>query len=338
MSLILRLTRCEKKINHLADNNDIIMKDVVIGIDIGGTNTAIGVVDEKGTVLADSNIKTTDFAEVVGFVDALAAEFSKLVDNRFNLKAIGIGAPNGNYNRGTIEDAPNLGWPGIIPFAEMIEKKVGVKAVLTNDANAAALGEQLFGGAKGMSDFFVFTLGTGLGSGIVVNGDVVYGYTGFAGECGHMIMDPAGRQCNCGRRGCLEQYVSAPGIVTTVQLLLKESDNTSELRNINPEEITSKNIAEAAERGDKLALEAFDFTAELLARAIANTAVVTSPEAVFLFGGLANAGDLLLVPVRKYFDNYIFPLLQNKVKILLSGIQEDNAAVLGSAALAWKEL
>lgn len=332
------MIRCGKNKNHLADKKNIIMKDVVIGIDIGGTNTAIGLVDKNGVVLADSNIKTTDFNEVVGFIDALAIEFSRLVDNRFNLKAIGIGAPNGNYNRGTIEDAPNLGWPGIIPFADMMEKKLGVKAVLTNDANAAALGEQLFGGAKGMKNFFVFTLGTGLGSGIVVDGNVVYGHTGFAGECGHMIMEPEGRQCNCGRRGCLEQYVSAPGIVTTVQLLLEEAGKASELRKIKPEDLTSKIIAEAAERGDKLALEAFDFTAEMLARAIANTAVVTSPEAVFLFGGLANAGDILLVPVRKYFDNYIFPLLQDSVKILPSSIQKDNAAVLGSAALAWKEL
>lgn len=332
------MNRCGNKRKHLVNKKISIMKDVVIGIDIGGTNTAIGVVDKNGAVLANSNIKTTDYDKVDGFIDALAAEFSKLVDNRYNLRSIGIGAPNGNYNNGTIEEAPNLGWPGIIPFTAMVEKKTGVKSVLTNDANAAALGEQLFGGAKGMKDFFVFTLGTGLGSGIVVNGDVVYGYTGFAGECGHMIMDPEGRQCNCGRRGCLEQYVSAPGIVTTVKLLLEDTDNTSELRNINPGEMTSKIIAEAAGRGDKLALEAFDFTAEMLARAIANTAVVTSPQAVFLFGGLANAGDLLLVPVRKYFDNYIFPLLQNRVKILQSEIQEDNAAVLGSAALAWKEL
>jgi glucokinase len=314
------------------------MEDLVIGIDIGGTNTVIGVVDRKGRVLADSNLKTTDFSEINDFVDALVKEFSGLVADKYNLRAIGIGAPNGNYNRGTIENAPNLGWPGIIPFTEMIEKKTGVKAVLTNDANAAALGEQLFGGAKGMKDFFVFTLGTGLGSGIVVDGKLVYGYTGFAGECGHIIIEPGGRQCNCGRKGCLEQYVSAPGIVTTVKILLKEKLNKSRLADIEPGSLTSKVIAEAAAGGDALALEAFDYTAEMLARAIANTAVVTSPEAVFLFGGLANAGDLLLVPVRKYFDNYIFPLMQNRVKILLSGIQEDNAAVLGSAALAWKEL
>lgn len=313
------------------------MEDVVIGIDIGGTNTAIGLVDKKGNVLADSNLKTSDFAEISEFVDALSKEFTSLIANKYKLKAIGIGAPNGNYNRGTIENAPNLGWPGIIPLTDMLEKKTGVKAVLTNDANAAALGEQLFGGAKGMKDFFVFTLGTGLGSGIVVDGNVVYGYTGFAGECGHIIMEPEGRQCNCGRKGCLEQYVSAPGIVKTLKILLKEKGNTGMLADIDPDSLTSKIIAEAAVEGDAVALEAFDYTAEMLARAIANTAVVTSPEAVFLFGGLANAGDLLLVPVKKYFDGYIFPLLQNRVKILLSGIQEDNAAVLGSAALAWKE-
>lgn len=313
------------------------MKDVVIGIDIGGTNTVIGVVDKGGNVLTCSNIKTLDYPAVDSYVVALAAEFDKLIDKKYNLKAVGVGAPNGNYNLGTIEHAPNLGWPGVIPFTDMIAAKTDVKCVLTNDANAAALGEQLFGGAKGMKDFVVLTLGTGLGSGIVVNGDVIYGHTGFAGECGHINMEHEGRQCNCGLKGCLETYVSATGIVTTVKLMLKESADDSELRKIKPEELSSKAIAEAAGKGDKLALEAFDYTADMLARAIADIAAITSPEAVFLFGGLAKAGDLLLVPVKKYTERYLFPLLKGRVNILMSGIREDNAAVLGSAALAWTE-
>jgi len=314
------------------------MKDVVIGIDIGGTNTAIGLVDSSGNVLSDSNIKTLDYPEVNTYIEALKTEIDKLIGNKYKLKAVGVGAPNGNYNMGTIEHAPNLGWPGVIPFADMIEGKLGVKCVLTNDANAAALGEQLFGGAKGMKDFVVLTLGTGLGSGIVVNGNVVYGHTGFAGEAGHINMEYKGRQCNCGLQGCLETYVSATGIVTSVRMMLKESDDDSELRKLSIDELTSKAIAMAAGKGDKLALKAVDYTAEMLARAIADIAAITSPEAVFLFGGLANAGDLLLVPVKKYTEEYLFPLLKGRVNILLSGIREDNAAVLGSAALALTEL
>lgn len=314
------------------------MKEVVIGVDIGGTNTEIGVVDRSGTIYACTNIKTSDHHSPEDFVKALTSEINKLIGKEYKLYAVGIGAPNGNYNRGTIEQATNLEWKGIVPLARMIEEILGVKVVLTNDANAAALGEQLYGAAKGMDNFILLTLGTGLGSGIVVNGDVLYGHTGFAGEYGHLNMHPDGRPCGCGRLGCLETYVSATGIVTTVNMLLEESGDKSILRNIEKGRITSKNISEAALNGDKLALKAFDFTAQMLARAISNAVVVTSPEAVFLFGGLANAGDLLLKPVRKYFDALVYPILQNTVKILPSGLQEDNAAVLGSSALAWKEL
>jgi glucokinase len=314
------------------------MKEHVIGVDIGGTNTAIGVVDRSGYIHANANILTSDYHRPEDFVKALTSEIDKLIGKKYNLHAVGIGAPNGNYNRGTIEQATNLEWKGIVPLAGMIEEILGVKVVLTNDANAAALGEQLFGAAKGMDNFILLTLGTGLGSGIVVNGDVLYGHTGFAGEYGHLNMYPDGRLCGCGRRGCLETYVSATGIVTTVNMLLEESGEESILRSTEGGSITSKNISAAAAKGDKLALKAFDYTAKILARAISNAVVVTSPEAIFLFGGLANAGDLLLKPVRKYFDALVFPILKNTVKILPSGLQEDNAAVLGSSALAWKEL
>ena len=314
------------------------MIDVVAGVDIGGTNTAIGIVDKDGNVLEESGILTTDFPEIDDFVSALSREIESLVSNKYQLLGIGIGAPNGNYNKGTIELAPNLEWKGIVPLAGLIEKKTGKQVSLTNDANAAALGEMMFGGARGMDNFIVLTLGTGLGSGIVVNGDVVYGHTGFAGEYGHVTMVPDGRDCGCGRQGCLETYVSATGIVRTVQWMLSEMNDSSSLRDLHPSELSSKLIAEAALKSDPVALAAFDFTAEMLARAIVNAVVVTSPEAIFLFGGLSNAGDLLLKPVREYVDEFIQPVFRNTVSVLPSGIRENNAAVLGSAALAWKEI
>ena len=314
------------------------MTEVVAGIDIGGTNTAIGIIDKNGAVLAQTEIKTTDYPKVEEFVIALGKCIIQQVEGKFDLKGVGIGAPNGNYNKGTIELAPNLEWKGIVPLANMVQKQLGIRVALTNDANAAALGEMMFGGAQGMKNFIILTLGTGLGSGIVVNGDVVYGHSGFAGEYGHVTMVPDGRDCGCGRQGCLETYVSATGIVRTVQWLLSEMNDPSVLRNINASEMTSWQIAEAALEEDKVALAAFDFTAEMLARAIVNAVVVTSPEAIFLFGGLSKAGDLLLKPVKAYVDEYIQPIFKGTVSVLLSGIQENNAAVLGSAALAWKEI
>jgi len=314
------------------------MKELVAGIDIGGTNTLIGLVDRNGEVIETHNLVTSDYPEVEHFVDVLSGSLKRLTDNKYILRAVGIGAPNGNYNKGTIELAPNLEWKGIVPLAGMIEKTLGKKVALTNDANAAALGEMMFGGAKGMKNFIVLTLGTGLGSGIVVDGDVVYGHTGFAGEYGHVIMVPGGRECGCGRQGCLETYVSATGIVRTVQWMLSEINDESVLRNLHPSELTSLVIAEAALAKDPVALEAFDYTADMLALAIVNAVVVTSPEAIFLFGGLSNAGPILFDPVRKYVNEYIQPVFKGSVNILTSGIKENNAAVLGSAALAWKEI
>ncbi len=314
------------------------MKELVAGIDIGGTNTLIGLVDRDGEVVETHNIATSDYPMVEDFVDALSDRLQILTKDKYILRGLGIGAPNGNYNKGTIELAPNLEWKGIVPLAGMMENKLGIKVALTNDANAAALGEMMFGGAKGMQNFIVLTLGTGLGSGIVVNGDVVYGHSGFAGEYGHVIMVPGGRDCGCGRQGCLETYVSATGIVRTVQWMLSEMNDDSVLRNLHPKELSSKIIAEAALAKDPVALEAFDYTADMLALAIVNAVVVTSPEAIFLFGGLSNAGSVLFDPVRLYVDEYIQPVFKGSVSILASGIKENNAAVLGSAALAWKEI
>jgi len=256
----------------------------------------------------------------------------------FKLAAIGIGAPNANYHRGTIELAPNLAWKGIVPIAELIKKKVDVEVAITNDAKAAAIGEMLFGGAKKMKNFIILTLGTGLGSGIVINGEVLYGHTGFAGELGHTTIVPGGRDCGCGRQGCFETYGSASGLVRTVFNLLSEMKEESTLRDIPPSQLTSKMIADAAAENDPIALEALDYTAEMIAFGIANAIGFSSPEAVFLFGGLAQAGELLFSPIREYVNQKVMPVYKGTVKILASGIPENNAAVLGAAALAWNEL
>jgi glucokinase len=316
------------------------MKEIVAGVDIGGTNTVFGLVDRAGKVIAESKLKTTDYPKINSFISALVAGINKLLSGRkgYTLIGIGIGAPNANYHKGTIELAPNLAWKGIVPLADLIRKKINVPVVLTNDANAAAMGEMVFGGAKEMKDFIVLTLGTGLGSGIIVNGQMVYGHTGFAGELGHTIIVPEGRDCGCGRHGCLETYASASGLVRTVLYLLSEMKDESNLREIPPAELTAKKISEAAAKKDPVALEAFDFTAERLAFGIINAIVFSSPEAVFLFGGLANAGEILFGPVRKYVEMNVQPIFRGTVKILPSGIPESNAAVLGSAALIWNEL
>ncbi|MCX6254406.1 MAG: ROK family protein [Bacteroidia bacterium] len=316
------------------------MKEVVAGIDIGGTNTIFGLVDRAGNVIAENRLKTTDYPEIKNFVSTQVAAINKLMEGKTNLKlaGIGIGAPNANYHKGTIELAPNLAWKGIVPLAEYIRKKIDVPVIVTNDANAAAMGEMIFGGAKKMKDFIVLTLGTGLGSGIVINGEVVYGHTGFAGELGHTIVVPGGRDCGCGRQGCYETYASASGLVRTVLYMLSEMREESSLRDIPPSELTAKKITEAAAKKDPVAVEALDYTAEILAFGIVNAIGFSSPEAVFLFGGLAQAGDMLFTPVRKYVDNNVQPIFKGTVKILPSGVSESNAAVLGAAALVWNKL
>jgi glucokinase len=316
------------------------MKDVVAGIDIGGTNIIFGLVDKSGNVIAEGRLKTVEFPDIMDYISAQHAALNKLLEMNkgHNLIGMGVGAPNANYHKGTIELAPNLSWKGIVPIAGYLEQKNNVPVFITNDANAAAMGEMIFGGARGMKDFIVLTLGTGLGSGIAVNGNVVYGSTGFAGELGHTIIVPGGRECGCGRRGCYETYASASGLVRTVLNLLSEMRGESTLRDLPPSQLTSKKIVEEAEKGDMIALAAINYTAEMLGLGIINAITFSSPEAVFLFGGLVKAGELLLSPVRKYVDQNIMPIFKGTVKILPSGISEANAAVLGAAALAWNEL
>jgi glucokinase len=316
------------------------MNQVVAGVDIGGTNTVFGLVDQKGRIITESHLRTTDYPDIKNFVSALAGSISKLLGEHKDLKliGIGIGAPNANYHKGTIELAPNLAWKGVVPLAAYIKEKIDVPVVVTNDANAAAMGEMVFGGAKKMKDFIVLTLGTGLGSGIVINGELVYGHTGFAGELGHTIVVPGGRDCGCGRQGCFETYGSASGLVRTVMNIMSEMREPSQLRDIPPSELTAKKIAAAAAENDPIALEAMDYTAEMLALGIVNAIGFSSPEAVFLFGGLTQAGDLLFTPVREYVDRYVQPIFRGTVKILPSEFSESNAAVLGAAALAWNEL
>lgn len=318
------------------------MKEVAIGIDIGGTNTKIGAVSRSGESLYETSIHTADYPDAKEFVNFLQKKIRQIVDDiskDTEIKGIGIGAPNGNYYSGTIENAMNLKWKGIVPLVDFFRPYFPeIPIVLTNDANAAAIGEMIYGGAKGMKNFLVLTLGTGLGSGIVVNGDVVYGHDGFAGELGHTVVKYNGRQCACGLQGCLETYVSATGLKRTYLKMLAHFPFKGELSSKAPDEITAKEISTAALNGDKAALEAFDYTGKLLGQAIAQAAAYFSPEAVFLFGGMAKAGDLIFKPTEKYKEQYMLSIFRNKIKLLHSSVDGSNAAVLGSSALVWKEL
>lgn len=318
------------------------MKEVVVGIDIGGTFTKFGIVDREGNCMAENSVSTnSDETNGIGeYLNMLAKAIKTQLDTIPNveLKGIGIGAPNGNYYKGTIEHAPNLKWKGIVPFVELFKRHFNVPIVLTNDANAAAIGEMIYGGAKGMKDFIVITLGTGLGSGIVANGELIYGNDGFAGELGHTIVFPEGRTCGCGRKGCLETYASATGLRRTAFQIMANSTDDSPLRNITFNDITSEMIANAAKSGDKVALDAFEYTASLLGYKLADTVTHTSPEAIFLFGGVAKAGDLILVPTKQHLEKNLLPIFKNKVQVLLSGLSDVNAAVMGASAMAWKEL
>jgi len=318
------------------------VKEVAVGIDIGGTNTSFGIVDREGNILAEDSIKTNGSGDIVSYLEKLSQNINKRLSSlniNSNLKGIGIGAPNGNYYNGTIEHAPNLIWKGIIPFVKMFEKHFpDIPISLTNDANAAAIGEMVYGAAKNIKNFITITLGTGLGGGVVANGRLVYGHDGFAGELGHIIIKRKGRKCGCGRRGCLETYVSATGIKRTVMELLSNETVESELRKINFKNLNAKMITDAAKKGDKIALKAYEMTGEIFGYALADLVAILSPEVIYLFGGLANAGDFLFKPVRKNFDKYLLPIFKNKVKILPSGLQGKNVAVLGASALVWQEL
>ncbi len=316
--------------------------DFVVGIDIGGTNTRIGLVDREGRCLSDTSIETNAHEGAHLLVARIARSIEELhlpLKATNALKGIGIGAPNANYYNGTVEYPPNLAWPGVTDVVGMFKKNFPVPTAITNDANAAALGELLFGAGKGLRDFIVITLGTGLGSGLIVNGALVYGHDGFAGELGHMTVDPEGRECGCGRKGCLEMYASATGICKTVQELFALRRADSGLRAISFETLTARMISEAALRKDPIALEAFEFTGKVLGRKLADSVLHTSPAAIILFGGLASAGDLIFEPTKRHMEAALLNIFKGKVRLIPSGLQgEANAAVLGSAALIWNEL
>ena len=316
------------------------MKPYVIGIDMGGTNTAFGIVDARGTVIASSSIKTGKHSKIEDYIDELYTEINRIIianDAEDKINGIGIGAPNANYFTGTIEDGVNLPWPTPIPLADLISKKFGIPCVITNDANAAAIGEMTYGAARGLKDFIMITLGTGVGSGIVVNGQMVYGHDGFAGELGHVIMKRNnGRVCGCGRTGCLEAYCSATGVARTAREFLETRNDKSLLRDYDIDNITSKDVYDCAVKGDKLALDIFNYTGTILGEALADFVTFSSPEAFVIFGGLTKSGDYIMNPIKEAFDKNIMKVFKGKVKILISELKESDAAVLGASALGWE--
>lgn len=315
------------------------MEKVVIGIDIGGTSTKYGFVSESGELSFEESIQTSKHRKVEDFISELCGKLLALQkEGNYDVLGIGVGAPDGNYYTGAIEHAPNLRWKGFIDLSGLFKKFFNLPVAVTNDANAAALGELIYGNGRGMKHFIMITLGTGLGSGFVVDGKIVYGHDGFAGELGHVTAIPDGRQCACGKRGCLETYVSAPGIKRTVFELLANENDPSVFRNISFNKLTSKMISDEAFKGDKIALKAFDFTGKLLGLKLSDAVVHTSPEAIFLFGGLALAGDLIFEPTKKYMEENLLGIFRNKVKILPSALLHKNVAVLGAGALMWNEL
>ncbi len=316
------------------------MKPYVVGIDIGGTNTVFGIVDARGNVIASNSIKTGKHADVNDYIAELKDALNSLIeahDAKDKIAGIGVGAPNANYFTGMIEDAPNLPWKGKVPLAHLLHEAFGVPVAITNDANAAAIGEMTYGVARGMKDFIMITLGTGVGSGIVVNGQLVYGHDGFAGELGHVIVKPSnGRMCGCGRTGCLEAYCSATGVARTAREFLEIRTEPSKLRDLPIEEITSKDVYDAAMSGDKLAKDVFQYTGDIMGRAFADFIAFSSPEAIVLFGGLARSGELLMKPIKESLDRNILPIFKGKTKLLLSELKESDAAVLGASALGWE--
>ncbi len=328
-------------LNNFLTKKMIMDKPYVVGIDVGGTNTVVGIVDKRGQILKGGSIKTAKHVNVEDYLDELTELINDLISEtttKDQIKGIGAGTPNGNYFTGSIEFAPNLPWKGVIPFAQMLEDRTGIPVALTNDANAAAIGEMTYGAARGMKDFIVITLGTGVGSGIVVNGQLVYGHDGFAGELGHVIMRRNnGRLCGCGRTGCLEAYASATGVARTAREYLEiRPDAKTLLRNIPVEDITSKDVAEAANAGDELAKEIFHYTGSMLGEAFADFVAFSSPEAIILFGGLSKAGDLIMNPIHESMERNLLPIFRNKVKLLFSELKESDAAVLGASALGWE--
>ncbi len=312
-------------------------KNILLGIDIGGTLTKFGFVDFEGNILKKSLMTTCEFNDFEDYINSLVNKVNCELPPEYEIISIGVGAPNANYFTGYIEEAPNLKWKGKVNIKEKLQNLMGKPVFIINDANAGAIGEKTFGAAKFYNNFIFITLGTGLGCGIYCDGKLLYGQSGIAGEFGHTIVFKDGRQCNCGRKGCLETYVSATGLKrTAVEFLSKGME--SALKNIPENKLTSKKIFEYALKGDKLAIESFKYTAEILGIALANIAAILNPEAIFLYGGLSNAGDFIFKPVRYYFDKYLLNVLKNTVKILPSGLPQDDASILGASALCLKEL
>lgn len=311
-------------------------KSFAIGIDIGGTTTTLGLADRRGQIVLQSVIPTTGFDTIELYIAAIEQEVAKFITHagRDNINGVGVGAPNGNYYTGEIVDAPNMPWRGRIKLAEMMSKVLGFKVTLTNDANATAMGEMMYGAARGMKDFIMVTLGTGVGSGFVANGQVIYGHDGFAGELGHTVAVRNGRPCGCGLNGCMERYCSATGIVITANEWLEQRADASVLRN-KAGSLSAKDIYEAAVAGDKLAIEIFDYTGMILGQTLANAVAITSPKAIVLFGGLANAGDVLFTPVKKHMEENLLNMYKGKIALLPSALPAADAAILGASALAW---
>jgi len=319
------------------------IKPYVIGLDLGGTNSVFGIVDQRGDIKATTAIKTGGFEKVDDYVAAAVNALQPIIEQVGGIdtiKAMGIGAPNGNYYNGTIEYAPNLPWAHncIVPLAQLFSDRLGIPVALTNDANAAAIGEMVYGVARGMKNFIVITLGTGVGSGIVVNGQLLYGHDGFAGELGHvtMVRGAEGRPCGCGRTGCLEAYCSATGVARTARELLAKTDRPSLLRDMKPEDITSLDVSIAAGKGDQLAQDIYQFTGRMLGEACADFAAFSSPEAFIFFGGMVKAGDLIMNPIKQSYDEHVLPIYRGKARFLVSGLDGASAAVLGASAIGWE--
>ena len=319
------------------------IKPYVIGLDLGGTNSVFGIVDQRGDIKATTAIKTGGFEKVDDYVAAAVNALQPIIEQVGGIdtiKAMGIGAPNGNYYNGTIEYAPNLPWAHncIVPLAQLFSDRLGIPVALTNDANAAAIGEMVYGVARGMKNFIVITLGTGVGSGIVVNGQLLYGHDGFAGELGHvtMVRGAEGRPCGCGRTGCLEAYCSATGVARTARELLAKTDRPSLLRDMKPEDITSLDVSIAASKGDQLAQDIYQFTGRMLGEACADFAAFSSPEAFIFFGGMVKAGDLIMNPIKQSYDEHVLPIYRGKARFLVSGLDGASAAVLGASAIGWE--
>lgn len=316
-----------------------ISNEHAIGIDIGGTYTKFGIVNHRGQIIFEDALTTKDYPVVEDFIDALYEKLRIVIEeqNIIDIIGIGMGAPNGNFYKGTIEYAPNLLWKGVVPLAKLASDKFKLPAKLTNDANAAAMGELAYGAARGMKDFIMITLGTGVGSGIFANGQLILGHDGFAGELGHTIVIPGGRlHPSTGFHGSLESYASASGVAVTALELMKQSDEKSLLRNVNPNVLDSKNVYDAAMQGDELAKKVFEYTGNILGMALANFVMFSSPQAIILFGGLTKAGDLIMKPVRESMERNLLPIYQNKVQLLFSELKESDAAILGASSLVWE--